>query len=139
MPQGKLGEQSKTCLPKIVLAFPGPSFIPLLHRAVHRPDTALLTHLQGGESREFPLPLLARNMMWGWGQRSFSEEAVRSPGTSVKDGREPPCGCCGLNLGPLGEQPVLLTSGHLSSSQISLLNSTLFQKPKLKTNLRAGT
>jgi hypothetical protein len=38
------------------------------------------------------------------------EEGVRSPGTGDSCG--PPCGCWGRNLGPLEEQPVLLTSSH---------------------------
>jgi hypothetical protein len=37
-------------------------------------------------------------------------EAVDSPGTGVTHGLEPPCGCWELNLGPLQEQPVLLTT-----------------------------
>jgi hypothetical protein len=36
-------------------------------------------------------------------------EGARSPGTEVTDSCELPCGCWELNLGPLEEQPVLLT------------------------------
>lgn len=32
------------------------------------------------------------------------------PGTGVIDGYKPPCGCSKPNLGPLGEQPVPLTT-----------------------------
>ena len=35
---------------------------------------------------------------------------VRSPGARVTDSYELPCGCWELNLGPLEEQPVLLTT-----------------------------
>ena len=35
---------------------------------------------------------------------------IRSPGTGVTDGWEPPCGCRELNSGPLEEQAMLLTS-----------------------------
>ena len=38
------------------------------------------------------------------------EERVRSQGTRVTGGCELPCGCWELNLGPLEEQPVFLTS-----------------------------
>jgi hypothetical protein len=37
-------------------------------------------------------------------------EDVRSPGTGVVDSCELPCGCWKLNLGPLEEQPMLLTA-----------------------------
>jgi hypothetical protein len=33
----------------------------------------------------------------------------------ITDGCKPPCGCWELDLGPLEEQPVLLTAEHLSS------------------------
>ena len=36
--------------------------------------------------------------------------SVRSPGTGVIDGCEPPCGCWESNLGPLEEQQMLLTA-----------------------------
>lgn len=36
-------------------------------------------------------------------------EGVGPSGTGVTDGYEPPCGCWELNLGPLEEQPVLVT------------------------------
>jgi len=39
-----------------------------------------------------------------------SEEGIRSPGTGDKEGCEPPCGFWELNLGPLQEQQVLLTT-----------------------------
>jgi hypothetical protein len=35
---------------------------------------------------------------------------VGSPGTEVTDSCEPPCGYWELNLGPLEEQPVFLTT-----------------------------
>lgn len=38
-----------------------------------------------------------------------SEKSIRSPGTGVTDGCEPPCGCCESNLCPLEEQQMLLT------------------------------
>ena len=38
----------------------------------------------------------------------LSIKDTRHPGTGVKDGCEPLCGCWELNLGPLGEQPVAL-------------------------------
>ena len=37
-------------------------------------------------------------------------EGIRSPGAEVRDGCEPLCGCRKTNLGPLQEQPVLLTN-----------------------------
>jgi hypothetical protein len=37
-------------------------------------------------------------------------ERVRSPETGVTKGCERPCGCLELNLGPLGEQLVLLAT-----------------------------
>jgi hypothetical protein len=37
------------------------------------------------------------------------EEGVRSPGTGVTDGCEPPCGCWEFNSGRMEEQPVFLT------------------------------
>jgi hypothetical protein len=37
-------------------------------------------------------------------------EGVGSPGTGVTDSCELPSGCWELNLGPLGEQPVLLVT-----------------------------
>jgi hypothetical protein len=37
-------------------------------------------------------------------------EGVIFPGTGVIDSCEQPCGCWDLNLGPLEEQPVLLTA-----------------------------
>jgi hypothetical protein len=37
-------------------------------------------------------------------------KGVRSSGTGVTDRCELPCGCWELNLGPLEEQPVLLTA-----------------------------
>ena len=37
-----------------------------------------------------------------------SEEGIRSPGTGVKGGCEPSCGCQESNLGPLQGQTVLL-------------------------------
>ena len=43
--------------------------------------------------------------------------ALRSPGTGVTDGCEPPCGCWELNPGPIEEKPVLLaTEPSLQSS-----------------------
>lgn len=41
------------------------------------------------------------------------------PETEVTDGRKPPCGCQGLNLGLLEEQQVVLTT---ESSPASILN-----------------
>ena len=41
---------------------------------------------------------------------SLRPEVVGSPGTGVMDGCKPPCGCWELNLDPLEEQPVLLTT-----------------------------
>ena len=38
------------------------------------------------------------------------EEGIGSPGAGVTNGCEPPCGCWESNLGPPGEQPVLLTA-----------------------------
>ena len=38
------------------------------------------------------------------------DESTGSPGTGVTDHCEPPCGCRELNLGPLEEQPLLLTT-----------------------------
>ena len=46
-------------------------------------------------------------LMHAWCLRK-PEKGIGFPGTGVTDGREPPCGCWGLNLGPLEEQPVLL-------------------------------
>ena len=37
------------------------------------------------------------------------EEGIISEDTGVTEGCELPCGCSELNLGPLEEQPVLLT------------------------------
>ena len=42
---------------------------------------------------------------------------IRSPGTGVTDSRELPCGCWELNLDPLEEQPVLLTTEPSLQSQ----------------------
>ena len=39
-----------------------------------------------------------------------SEDGVKYPGTGVTDGCEPLYGCWESNLGPLKEQPLLLTS-----------------------------
>ena len=41
---------------------------------------------------------------------SEASEGHQIPGTGVIDGCETPCGCWELNLGPLQEQPVLLTA-----------------------------
>jgi hypothetical protein len=38
------------------------------------------------------------------------EEGIESPGTGFTDGCEPSFGCWELNLGPLEEQPVSLTT-----------------------------
>lgn len=38
------------------------------------------------------------------------EDGVRSPGTGVRDGYGPLCGCWKLKSGPLQERPLLLTS-----------------------------
>jgi hypothetical protein len=55
-----------------------------------------------------------------------ARRGVRSPGTGVTDGCEPPlCGCWELKPGPLQEQPVLLS--HLSSlSLLSVLYGCLY-------------
>lgn len=37
-------------------------------------------------------------------------EGVRYPGAGVTDSLELPCGCWGLNLGPLEAQPVFVTT-----------------------------
>lgn len=39
------------------------------------------------------------------------EEGIRSSGTGVADGSEPPCRCCELNLRLLQEHPVRLNTG----------------------------
>ena len=39
-----------------------------------------------------------------------SEEVIGSPGTGITDDCGPPCGCWESKLGPLQEQPVLLTA-----------------------------
>lgn len=39
-----------------------------------------------------------------------SEEILRSPGTGVKDGCKPPCGCWELNLDHLKKEPMVLTA-----------------------------
>ena len=44
------------------------------------------------------------------------EVGIGLPGTGVKGGFELTCGCWELNPGPLQEQPVLLTTEHLSES-----------------------
>ena len=51
-------------------------------------------------------------------------EGVRSPGTGVTDSCELPCGCWELNLGPLQEQHVLLTTEPLLQppTKIHILN-----------------
>lgn len=41
-------------------------------------------------------------------------EGVRSPGTRVIDSCEQPCGSWEMNMGPLQEQPVILTLLNLS-------------------------
>ena len=43
-----------------------------------------------------------------WWQRP--EEGIRAPGTGITDSYEPSCGCWKSKRGPLGEQPVLLTT-----------------------------
>ena len=48
--------------------------------------------------------------MYAPGAHRVQKEGVRSPGTGITDGCEPPHGCWKLNLGPLEEQPVFLTS-----------------------------
>lgn len=42
-------------------------------------------------------------------QARYSEKGFRSFGAEVTEGCEPPCACWRLDLGPLGEQLVLLT------------------------------
>ncbi|CAO2635553.1 hypothetical protein LEMLEM_LOCUS23157, partial [Lemmus lemmus] len=42
----------------------------------------------------------------------------------ITDGCEPPYGCWKLNSGPLEEQPVLLTTEHLSSPQIDFFKKS---------------
>ena len=40
----------------------------------------------------------------------LSSDTPKRASASITDGCEPPCGCWGLNLGPLEEQSVLLTA-----------------------------
>jgi hypothetical protein len=48
------------------------------------------------------------------------EEGVEFPRIGVIAGCELPCGCWGLNPGPLEEQPVLLTAKPLFQSRVYL-------------------
>ena len=55
------------------------------------------------------MPVLCLDTMCAWCAWR-PEEGAGSFGTGVTDDGEPPCGCWMPNLGPLEEQPVLLTS-----------------------------
>jgi hypothetical protein len=44
---------------------------------------------------------------------------IRAPGTGTTDNYELPCECWDLNLGPLGEQPVLLTTEPSLQSRVN--------------------
>ena len=59
------------------------------------------------------------------------EKATEFPGTGVTDGCEPTCGCWELNLGPLKEQPVLLSA---DPSLWSINNSRTILSVKGQTN-----
>lgn len=53
-----------------------------------------------------------------------SEEGVGSPGTGIAGGYEVPCGCWEVNLSPLEQQPVLLTtepSLHLQNHILKII------------------
>ena len=58
-------------------------------------------------------------------------EGIRSSGTGVTDSCELPCGCWGLNPGPLEEQPVVLTAEP--SLQLDLNLFFFFSKIKTGT------
>jgi hypothetical protein len=49
-------------------------------------------------------------MHWCFDCMCVLHEGIGSPGIGVIDSCELPCGCWELNLGPLEEQPVLLTT-----------------------------
>ena len=57
---------------------------------------------------------------------SMPAESVTSPGTGVTDGCEPPCMCWELNLGPLEEQSVLLTTKPSLHSLIFIFKQIFF-------------
>ena len=59
------------------------------------------------------------------------EKATEFPGTGVTDGCDPTCGCWELNLGPLKEQPVLLSA---DPSLWSINNSRTILSVKGQTN-----
>lgn len=53
-----------------------------------------------------------------------SEEGVGSPGTGIAGGYEAPCGCWEVNLSPLEQQPVLLTTEpylHLQNHVLKII------------------
>ena len=52
-------------------------------------------------------------------------EAIRSLGTGVTDSCEQPCGCWELNLGPLEEQEMLLTTEPSLQTQNLILKKIL--------------
>jgi hypothetical protein len=49
-------------------------------------------------------------MLWCFASMYVCIENVGSPGTGVRDSCDLPCKCWELNLGPLEEQTVLLTT-----------------------------
>lgn len=54
-----------------------------------------------------------------------AEEGYMILWTGVIDGCDPPCGHWELNLGPLDEESVLLTTEHLCSSTLKIYISTV--------------
>ena len=74
------------------------------------------------------------------------EEGIRSPGSGVTDGCEPPCGYGELNPGPLEEQPVLLTtdplflalSGHLKNPLTDVISLLMIAHNAMKSGNEGG-
>ena len=67
------------------------------------------------------LPHYVQHTFARWPQRS--EKGVGSSGTGVTDGCEPPCKCWELNLGPLQEQQVFLTTKLSLESHLLFLTA----------------
>ena len=57
-------------------------------------------------------------------ESSEARRSSRCPGAGVTDGSEPPRGCWELNMSPLGEQLVLLTTEPSPQPQLHSLNET---------------
>lgn len=74
--------------------------------------------------------------MCAWCQES---ECIKSPGTGVIDGCEPPCECWKLNLGLLQEQEMLQTLSHLSSVPLPIFVSKVLLNTPTSTHIHINT